>query len=201
MECFLCSVWTSCRYPWFRENSGDKKFFGGQIPQCFGSGFIKSRFRSIILGWIPIRIRMQSLSRVLLITKWKNLQLKTKFDIFFISKIAKLYPWASLKGVQATGEAFSPQNRTSSTLKTWKFLTFFYFYGHFWPPGSGSGSTALIESGSGSETVVFRILIAQKFLTVFYFYGHFCPPGSGSGSTALNESGSETVVIRFFFIL
>jgi|LakMenE18May11ns_1017448.scaffolds.fasta_scaffold8893453_1 hypothetical protein len=36
---------------------------------------------------------------------------KTKF---FISKIAKIYSQASIKDVQATGEAFSPKKRTSS---------------------------------------------------------------------------------------
>jgi hypothetical protein len=33
--------------------------------------------------------------------------------------------------VQATEEAFSPQKRTSSTVKNMKFLNFFYFVGHF----------------------------------------------------------------------
>jgi hypothetical protein len=43
------------------------------------------------------------------------------------------YPKASLKDVQATEEAFSPQKRTSSKIKTWNFLTLFYFRGSFLP--------------------------------------------------------------------
>jgi len=39
-----------------------------------------------------------------------------KFDIF-LSRIAIYLSVASLKDVQATGEAFSPQKRTSSTSK------------------------------------------------------------------------------------
>ena len=43
--------------------------------------------------------------------------------------------------VQATGEAFSPQKRTSSTSKDENSVLFSIFLGHFCPPGSGSGST------------------------------------------------------------
>jgi hypothetical protein len=34
-----------------------------------------------------------------------------------IKKLQSTYLWASLKDIQAAGEAFSPQNRTSSTSK------------------------------------------------------------------------------------
>ncbi len=37
-----------------------------------------------------------------------------------------IYPYASLKDVQATGEPFSPQKRTSST-QNMNFLRFFLF--------------------------------------------------------------------------
>ncbi len=46
------------------------------------------------------------------------------FFFFFLNlKLQFTYPQASLKNAQATGEAFN--------LKTWKFLTFFYFCGSF----------------------------------------------------------------------
>ncbi len=64
------------------------------------------------------------------------------------------YPQASIKDVQATEEAFSLQKRTSSTSKPEMSKKIFYFCGSFllsWiripDPGSGYGSTDLIESG------------------------------------------------------
>ncbi len=39
--------------------------------------------------------------------------------------------------IQATGEAFSPQ-REHPALQKIKYINFFYFVGHFCPPGSGS---------------------------------------------------------------
>ncbi len=73
----------------------------------------------------------------------KNLQLKKFFNIF-LSTIAM---YLSL-GLQAIGEAFIPQKRTSSTSKHEIEISslFSIFVGHFFPPGSGS--TDLIESGS-----------------------------------------------------
>jgi hypothetical protein len=41
------------------------------------------------------------------------------------------YPWASIKDAQATGEAFSPQKRTSSTSKNENSVLFSIFLGHF----------------------------------------------------------------------
>jgi hypothetical protein len=41
------------------------------------------------------------------------------------------YPWASIKDVQATGEAFSPQKGTSCT------VTFFHFCGSLLPSWIG----------------------------------------------------------------
>jgi hypothetical protein len=46
----------------------------------------------------------------------ENLQLKI-FIYFFDKKLQFIYPWASIKDVQATGEAFSPQKRKSSPSK------------------------------------------------------------------------------------
>jgi hypothetical protein len=66
---------------------------------------------------------------------------------FLDKKLQFTYPEASIKDFQDTEEAFSPQKRTSTTSKH-DFLFFSTFVGHFCPPGSGSGSTDLIESGS-----------------------------------------------------
>ncbi len=52
----------------------------GCARQGCGSAFISSR--SSILGWKPIRIRIQSGSRALMTKIWKKLQLKKKFNFF-----------------------------------------------------------------------------------------------------------------------
>jgi hypothetical protein len=54
------------------------------------------------------------------------------FKIFFGSKLQFTYPYVSIKDVQATEEAFSPQKRTSSTFKN-KIINFFYYCGSFLP--------------------------------------------------------------------
>jgi hypothetical protein len=53
---------------------------------------------------------------------------------------------------EVAGAAFSPQKKTSSTFKHEISYLFPIFLGHFCPPGSGSGPTYLIESGSNSDT-------------------------------------------------
>jgi hypothetical protein len=93
----------------------------------------------------------------------KNLQLKK--DCFFDQKL-QLLPRMD---VQAKGEAFSPQKRTSRTSNHEISELFSTFVGHFCPPGpdpdsesgSRSRSTDLIESGSGSE---------YWFLHIYFLY-------------------------------
>jgi len=60
--------------------------------QCFESEFIESGSGSSILGWILIRIRIQSGSRVSMTKNLKKLQLKKKFDIFFLKNCNLLIP-------------------------------------------------------------------------------------------------------------
>jgi hypothetical protein len=54
---------------------------------------------------------------------------------------------ASMKDIQATGEAFSPKKRTSSTSNT-NLFTFSIFVGHFCPPVSGSSRQNQCGTGS-----------------------------------------------------
>jgi hypothetical protein len=61
------------------------------------------------------------------------------------------YPYASIKDVQTTDEAFSPQKRTTSTSKHEISELFSIFAGHFFPAGYGSGFRILIESGSNLD--------------------------------------------------
>ncbi len=51
-------------------------------------------------------------SRVLMTTNWKK---TVKFLIYIFFDKNCNYLWASIKDVQATGDAFSPQKRTSNT--------------------------------------------------------------------------------------
>ncbi len=63
-------------------------------------------------------------------------------------KLQFTYPMASIKDVQATGEAFSPQKKTSSTknlsYELFKFLLFLWVILLSW-----TGSDPDCESGSG----------------------------------------------------
>jgi hypothetical protein len=69
----------------------------------------------------------------------------------------------SIKDVQATGEAFCPQKRTSSTSKNENALIFYLFLGNFCPPGSESGSSNSIQCRSGSEAL---LLTENKSLNI-----------------------------------
>ncbi len=95
---------------------------------------------------------------------WKKFIAGNLFSIFLIKNCNLLiYPWASIKDAQATGEAVSPQKRTSSTLKHENSGFFSIFVGHFCPPGSGSGSANI------------QYFKTWKFWIFFYFCGSFLP--------------------------
>ncbi len=63
------------------------------------------------------------------------------------------HPYASIKGVKATEEAFSPQKRIFQNMN---FLNFFYFRGSFLPSGIRVKwpDWIQIQSGPGSETLL-----------------------------------------------
>ncbi len=90
---------------------------------------------SSMLGWIPI----QSFN------DQKKFTAEKKYYLFFHHKLQFTYPYASIKNVQVTEEAFSSQKRTSSTSKHEISWVFSSFVGHFFPPGSGFYDT--IDSG------------------------------------------------------
>jgi hypothetical protein len=58
---------------------------------------------------------------------------------FLDQKVKFTFTLAFLKDVQATGNAFNPQKRTSSTSKNEIYYLFLIFVGHFGLSGSGSG--------------------------------------------------------------
>jgi hypothetical protein len=72
-----------------------------------------------------------------------------------------VFPLASMKDVQATGEAFGPQKRKSSTYP-YNFYTLFIFVGHLCPPGSGSALPIRIQISGSSRLKSMRIWILHN---------------------------------------
>jgi hypothetical protein len=105
-----------------------------------------------------------------------------KIGYFFDQKLQFTYPQSSIKNIQATGEALSPQKRTSSASK--HEIYFSIFVGHFCPPGSdpysesGSGSTELIESGSNSDPDPKHRFFETVCYTALYTYTYTPPSRS-----------------------
>ncbi len=120
-------------------------------------------------------ISIESGSKVLIIKNWrKKIWLKFFFLQFFLN------PKLRFTQVQATGEAFSPQKRTSSTKKNEIYWLFPMFVCHFCPPGSGSRLRIriqrphwiLILSGSGSTTlIVLERVTAKPYKPLAYLGG------------------------------
>jgi hypothetical protein len=82
---------------------------------------------------------------------WKKITAE-KFFLFFFSSKTAIYLFLGLHKVRPSyRKAFSSQKRPSNTSKHELFKKISTFVGHFCPPGSGSGSTALIESGSNPD--------------------------------------------------
>jgi hypothetical protein len=108
--------------------------------QCFGSG-------SSHLGWIRIRIQPFRLNPDPNPGFWwpkigKNCSCK-KMWYYFDQKLQFTYPKASVRDIQAIGETFSPQKRTSSNYFLWVIFALLDA-----DPDSESGYTDPIESGS-----------------------------------------------------
>ncbi len=107
----------------------------------------------------------------------KKIQLKV-FISFFDQKLRFPYPLASLKNVQATEEAFSPQKRTSSTLKNEIYWLSNIFVGHFWLHGSGSRdpieSTTLLFEVQWNTSWPFLIVQIDFWRVELRFFYSFC---------------------------
>ncbi len=125
-----------------------------RFRQGCGSAFISSG--SSILGWIPIRIRIQygfgSISDPGL--QWQKITAENFFYIFFWSKTT-IYLFLGLhKERPSYRKAFSSQKRTSNTSKHefFEFFSTFVAFALLDPdPDSESGSTDPIESGSNTD--------------------------------------------------
>ncbi len=136
------------------------------------------------------------------VNKFKEIQLKN-VELFFWSKIAITYPWAFIKDVQVTGEAFNPQKRTSSTCKRWNLLAVFYFSGSFLPSWiriqSRSGSTTLDKS-MHSKTSVADPGCLSRIPDPDFYPSRIPDPGSriADPKTATKERGEKKFLSYLF---
>ncbi len=96
--------------------------------------------------WIPIRIRHQSGSRILMTNNWLTAEKKM---IIFWSNIAIYLSLGLHKGRPNYSKSFQFWKENIQHFKIWNFLTFSIFVDHFCPPGSRSSD--LIESGSSPD--------------------------------------------------
>jgi hypothetical protein len=101
---------------------------------------------------MPIRIQIQGFDDQNL----ENFAADKKIGYLFDQKLLFTYPLASIKAVQATGEAVSPKKRTSSTANM-KFLNFSVYVGNFCPPGSVSGFRTNPLTSLNSDPMRIRI--------------------------------------------
>ncbi len=93
------------------------------------------------LGWIPIRFRIQGFDD----QKFKYLQLE-KIKLFLRIKNYFYLSQGLYKGRSSYRRSLQPSKENIQHFKTWNFLNFFLLlWVIFCPPGSGNGSTDLIE--------------------------------------------------------
>ncbi len=93
----------------------------------------------MLIWFLWIWIRIQHFKWI-----WIHPVLMTKNGyLLWSKKLLFTYRQASIKDVQASGEAFRSQRRTPSTSKDDIYKLLYIFQGHFYPPGSKSGSTTL----------------------------------------------------------
>jgi hypothetical protein len=85
---------------------------------------------------------------------WKKITAEKKIKFVFDQKLQFTYPEAVIKNVKVTEDAFSSQR--GQHFKTCTLNKNSTFVGHLCP--RGSGSTDPIESGSGSENLLFFFL-------------------------------------------
>jgi hypothetical protein len=96
------------------------------------------------------RIQIQSGSTVLETKNSKKI-IAEKYFLCFFTKIAIYLSLGLHKGRPSYRKNLQPSKENIQHFTTLNFFTFFYFLGHFFPPGSGSGSTDLTESGSNPD--------------------------------------------------
>jgi hypothetical protein len=110
---------------------------------------------SSILGWIPIRIQMQSGARVFMTKNWKKFTAEFLYIYFFIKNFDLLIP-RPLKKTSKVKEKPSASKENNKHFKTRKFL-FYTFMSNLCFPGSGSGFRIRIHGPdwirSGFETL------------------------------------------------
>ncbi len=129
------------------------------ILQGCGSAFISSGSGSGILGWIPIRIRIQSGSRAVMTKNWKKVTAKKKLHFFYIKNYNLYLSLGLHKERPSYRRSLQLSKEAIQHFKTWtfkKFLLLWVIFALLDPDpdsesGSRSGSTDPIESGSNPD--------------------------------------------------
>jgi hypothetical protein len=132
---------------------------------------------------IPIRIRIQYGSSVWWSNIDKNLQLKKKFDIFFLVNHCNLLIPRPPKRTSKLQEKSSALNREHPAIPNLKFINFSLFCGSFkpswirihWP------DWIRIRSGSGSETLPEAIQLGDRMQRLTFRLMEVGRWGGGAG--------------------
>ncbi len=95
---------------------------GGSCRQCCGSVLIWSG--SSILGRIPIRIRIQSRSRVLMTKNWTKFTAVKNFILFFLSKTTSYLSLGLHKRRPSYRRSLQLSKKNNPVLQIIKFLNF-----------------------------------------------------------------------------
>jgi hypothetical protein len=85
---------------------------------------------------------------------WKKFRAGNFNFYFFDQKIAINLSLGLHKGCPSYRRSLQPSKENIQHFKTWKFCTFFFFGGHFCPPGSGSGFAKFLNADPDPATQV-----------------------------------------------
>ncbi len=159
--------------------------------QGCGSAFISSGSGSgsSILGWIPIRIRIQSGSRALMSKNWQKITAEKNY-IFLGSKTTIYLSLGLHKERPSYRRSLQLSKEAIQHFRTWTVKKFSTFEGHFCSPGSGSGFRIQSGYGSGSWSATLREGAAQDGGAAH----HPAPPGQFRRSHITHHQADAQVV-------
>ncbi len=138
--------------------------------QGCGSAFISSGSGSSILGWIPIRIRIQGFN--LMTKNWKKITAEKKKK-FFWSKTT-IYLFLSLhKERPSYRRSLQLSKEAIQHFRTWTLRKNFYFWGSFLPSWiririPDPDTLTRLESGYGSGSATLYSTLKNKTLVTCY---------------------------------
>jgi hypothetical protein len=116
-----------------RRSLGDSLMQGCVSVFIFYGSGTGSGTGSSILGWPPIRIRIQSGSGAFMTKNWKKNYSWNFYFIFFLSKTAIYLSLGLHKVCPSYRRSLQLSKEAIQHFKTWAFANFFYFCGSFLP--------------------------------------------------------------------